>query len=394
MKKVFFLYLLLSSIAGFAQNTYQPGYFITNDGQKTGCLIKNLAWKNNPTEFDYKMSELDEPSTKTIQEVTEFSVDNAYKFRRYTVQIDRSSSIVGRMSDQKEPKWETATLFLKVLVEGKATLYQYEENNLVKYFYSSGDHLTAGQLLYKEYMISNIVAENNTFRNQLYTLMSGGTGNTEEYRALRYQKKPLVKLFLKYNGDSGEKTTNLSDRQNKGDFNLKVSAGVSFSSYTLENALNEDFFFEFDNKTSIRLGAEFEFIMPFNNNKWALFVEPNYQSYKAEGSSDVLDWRIEYRYLELPLGVRHYMFLDDNSKLFLNAAYVMSFPIGDAFVQYNDAIPLDISKNSNFAIGGGYSIDRFSIEARYNFTHSIMKEYTTYSSDYSSMSLILAYRIL
>ena len=394
MKKAFLLFLMLSPVLLFAQNTYQPGYFISANGQKTECLIKNLAWKNNPTSFDYKMSELEEPATKTIQEVAEFSVDNAYKFRRYTVQIDRSSSIVGRMSEQKEPKWETATLFLKILVEGKATLYQYEENNLVKYFFSTGDHLTAEQLLYKEYVISNIVAENNAFRNQLYTLMSGGTGNIEEYRTLKYQKKPLVKLFLEYNGDSGQGTTNLSERQNKGDFNFKVSAGVSFSSYTLENALNEDFFFEFDNKTSIRLGAEFEFVMPFNNNKWALFVEPNYQSYEAEGSGETLDWRIEYRYLELPLGVRHYMFLNDNSKLFLNAAYLMSFPVGDAFVQYNDAIPLEISKNSNFAIGGGYSIDRFSIEARYNFTHSIMNKYAAYSSDYSSMSLILAYRIL
>ena len=394
MKKAFFLFLLLSSITAFAQNTYQPGYFIANDGQKTSALINNLAWKNNPTTFDYKMSELDEPATKNIEEVSEFSVDDAYKFRRFTVQIDRSSSIVGRMSDDKEPKWETATLFLKVLVEGKATLYQYEENNLVKYFFSTGDHSKAEQLLYKEYMISSYVAENNAFRGQLYSLMSGGSGKTGEYKNIEYQKKPLVKLFLKYNGDSGEKTTNLSERQNKGDFNFKVSAGVSFSSYTLENALNEDFFFEFDNKTSIRLGAEFEFILPFNNNKWALFVEPNYQSYKAEGSNELFDWRIDYRYLELPMGVRHYMFLNDNSKLFLNAAYVMSFPIGDAFVQYNDAIPLDISKNSNFAIGGGYCIDRFSIEARYNFTHSIMKEYTTYSSDYSSMSLILAYRIL
>ena len=57
MKRILPFLALLAFTASFSQITYQPGYFINNSGSKTECLIKNVAWKDNPVEFDYKLSE-------------------------------------------------------------------------------------------------------------------------------------------------------------------------------------------------------------------------------------------------------------------------------------------------------------------------------------------------
>ena len=37
-----------------SQISYVRGYFIHNSGEKTVCLIRNVDWKNNPQEFDFK----------------------------------------------------------------------------------------------------------------------------------------------------------------------------------------------------------------------------------------------------------------------------------------------------------------------------------------------------
>lgn len=35
--------------------------------------------------------------------------------------------------------------------------------------------------------------------------------------------------------------------------------------------------------TSFRFGLEAEFVMGFNNNKWAFLLEPTYQQFESEG---------------------------------------------------------------------------------------------------------------
>jgi hypothetical protein len=38
-------------LCAYAQNKYQKGYFIKNDGSKVVVLIKNDDWASNPTSF-------------------------------------------------------------------------------------------------------------------------------------------------------------------------------------------------------------------------------------------------------------------------------------------------------------------------------------------------------
>lgn len=124
------------SINCFSQISFEKGYYIDNSNQKTNCLIKNIDQKNTPTEFEFKLFEDSESKKTTIESIKEFGIDNISKYIRSTVNIDRSSESLKNLSKYKKPIFKKEELFLKVLVSGKATLYQYVDGNLKRYFYN------------------------------------------------------------------------------------------------------------------------------------------------------------------------------------------------------------------------------------------------------------------
>lgn len=52
-KRILFLLITILSLNCYSQISFQKGYYIDNTNQKINCLIKNIDWKNNPTEFEY-----------------------------------------------------------------------------------------------------------------------------------------------------------------------------------------------------------------------------------------------------------------------------------------------------------------------------------------------------
>ena len=393
MKKLSSLILLLICVTSWSQINFEPGYFISNNGQKTECLIKNIAWKNNPTDFEY-ITAKGEPSKKgTITDVSEFNVGNAYKFKRFAVKMDRSSNNLATLSSQMSPDLKQETLFLKILVEGDLTLYQYEESNLIRYFMSSGGQ-NPEQLIYKQYLINaSQTGENLQFRQQLSNAMKSGKISNSDLKKIKYRKDDLTALFLKYNSTSNSVVINFEEKQNKSYINLKVIAGVNSASFEASNTTNKSNNLDFDEKLIFKIGLEVEYVMPFNQNKWSLFAAPNFQAYKASTKVSFLTSEIDYSFIEIPLGVRHYFFLSNDSKIFLNAGYSLSLNLkSDLNI---GSTKYDLEKSSNYFAGIGYSYSRYSAEVRYNFSRGLLdSNYAYWSSSYKSFGLNLGYKFL
>lgn len=328
--------LLFSAFSSFAQIRFEPGYFIDNSGTRQEVLIRNVEWKNNPTAFDYKVAENTEKQQRTIGNTTEFGV-GGITYKRYEVKIDRSSSITDRMSDSPVIDWKTETLFLKRLVDGRLALYQYEDSNLVKYFYSEGTHTTATQLIFREYKNDGIININNNFRQQLYSLMKDKYADNQKFKRLKYKRQELTNLFEDYNGVTTENNRAGSGRS--GALHLYGAAGATFSSMSVE-AAPIDYQHDFENKTGFRVGLQLEYVFPFNRNKWALLLDPNYQNYSSENTHGTSTWKVEYQRIEVPVIVRHYFYLNDKSKIFVNGAYALNFTIGDSYIKQNTAVPI------------------------------------------------------
>jgi hypothetical protein len=395
--KTFFTYLLLL-VAGnsFAQINFEPGTFTNNDGSVVQCLIKNIAWKNNPTEFTYKLSEGSEEKRGTLTDVSAFEV-SSYKFERYTVKIERSSTLIGSLDNMAKPDYASETLFLKVLIEGKAVLYAYEDGNLKKYFYSSAAEKIPVQLFHKRYEEDMKVKEYNLYYSQLAHLFADAGYPQETFTKLKYDQESLKKIFIKYNGVDAA-VSDKTKGQNKSKFNLKVTTGVQNSSLEVrtETPMYKDSY-DFGSTTGPLFGVEAEWILPFNNNKWGLFINPNYRSFKnddpktgASGTNPV-GWQADIRYISTPIGLRYYMFLNQKSRIFVNAAYVIGIKAGGEIKNANG--PLDLVNTTNVMGGVGFAYDRFAAEVRFNQTANTFN-YAFISTRYNNTGLVLSYKLL
>lgn len=402
-KKLFFLLTIILSLNSYSQVSFEKGYYIDNNDQKISCLIKNLDWKNNPTKFEFKLSENSETQKADIKSIKEFAITNATKFIRSTVKIDRSSGNVNNLNADKNPVFSEEQLFLKVLVEGKANLYEYTDSDLKRYFYNKTD-APIEQLIYKSYMISDLdVGKNTKFRQQLWMDLNCPNFKLSDVEKVEYKKNDLVQYFTKYSSCLTNESVEYTPKQKKDLFNLTIRSRLYNSSLAIKNSMYNLRNTDFGKKTRIGFGVEAEYILPFNKNKWSIAIEPSYQSFKSEKTTNVKDVSggiqnvsIDYSSIEVPLTIRHYFFLNKNAKLFVNASYVIDFALKSSveFTRNDDSNfnTLKIKSRNNPAIGIGFKQnDRYSIELRYQTSSEILANYVFWSSNYKTVAIIFGY---
>lgn len=402
-KKLFFLLTIILSLNSYSQVSFEKGYHIDNNDQKISCLIKNLDWKNNPTKFEFKLSENSETQKADIKSIKEFAITNATKFIRSTVKIDRSSGNINNLNADKNPVFSEEQLFLKVLVEGKANLYEYTDSDLKRYFYNKTD-APIEQLIYKSYMISDLdVGKNTKFRQQLWMDLNCPNFKLSDVEKVEYKKNDLVQYFTKYSSCLTNESVEYTPKQKKDLFNLTIRSRLYNSSLAIKNSMYNLRNTDFGKKTRIGFGVEAEYILPFNKNKWSIAIEPSYQSFKSEKTTNVKDVSggiqnvsIDYSSIEVPLTIRHYFFLNKNAKLFVNASYVIDFALKSSveFTRNDDSNfnTLEIKSRNNPAIGIGFKQnDRYSIELRYQTSSEILANYVFWSSNYKTVAIIFGY---
>ncbi|OUL61736.1 outer membrane beta-barrel protein [Flavobacterium sp. AJR] len=398
----------------YAQISFEKGYYILNDGNRVECFIKNIDWKNNPTDFKYKTQLSDNDfKTETIANVQEFGIDNETTFKKFKIKIDRTSDEPNKLLADRNPVFKEEVIFLKVLVKGDATLYSYTDQNLNRYFYETKT-IPVEQLVYTKYyqIDSNgsptILAENNEYKQQLFQNVKAENTTEKEIIKLNYNKSDLTKYFIKYNNIK----PNLAKEErkvNKGIFLVKITPSASIASLSTEN----DYFLrdnvQLDNKINFKFGVEAEYILPYNKNKWSIFINPAYQTYQDDKTYNVPSGfiispetpnnaKVKYTSIQIPIGIRHYMFLNQTSKIFINVAY--AFDAGSKTnITYTDVTnkttrEYESGSGSNFAFGLGYNFkNKFSFEARLNTKKELMRDYLTYSAKYSSIDFVLGYTI-
>lgn len=102
---------------------------------------------------------------------------------------------------------------------------------------------------------------------------------------------------------------------------------------------------------------------------------------------------MEYKSIALPIGVRYYLFLNDNSKFFVNASHVWDF-VFDSRVEFSYGSDLEIQSTRNLALGLGYKyMDKYSFELRYSFDKELMGNYTGFGSKKNVISLLAGYTL-
>ncbi len=403
--------LLFIGVTTIAQIKFEKGYFISNNGIKTTCLIKNEGWVNTPQVFKYKLSENSVIETGTIQHITEFGFKQLIKFKRFTTKIDRASTSYSYYDKSRLSNFKSETLFLEVVIDGSNQLFQYKSESLTRFFFIKNNE-SIQPLEFKLYKKSNgIVYKNLNYQKQLKEQFPVSNYN---YSNLRYTKNALTKYLVQYlNLNQVKFTQYLRGKNYQSTFNLKVKIKNSLSDLTFDNDLISNPL-NLGKKNQVKVGFEIEWGLPFNNNKWGLFIEPTYQSYNANEKQNVnnslntlFEATIDYKSIEIPIGLRHYLFLNKNSKIFINSGFVIDVAFSSktslkhSNYGFSSTFPFvlapkfhdsDITNSVNFFIGSGYGFSKFNIEFRYNTSRNLINSYTS-AAKYSSFSIILGYQL-
>lgn len=407
--KLFFINLLFIGIVN-SQVKFEPGYVIYNNDQRVEFLIKNFDWLNNPDEIECKSIDDNGNSFKlNASAIKEFGIGETIVFKKFTVPLDMSSSSMVYLSSKKEAEFETRTLFLRQLVKGSANLYYYEGKNIFRFFFNKEDATDLKPLIYKKYKVNNTqVGVNAEFRNVLFSDLKCNELTANNFKKLAYHKNDLISIFTKYNTCIGADNVVYGKNQDKnGSFNFTIKGGLMGNQVVTRqefglSGLTTTTKGKIPMKLNVRIGVEGEYIFPFNNGKWSVFIEPSYQSYDNDGEITRIgtagvvfrnEIRLKYSFIELPVGIRHYMFINENSKLFLNGGFVKSFDLnGTMFFQQSQDI--DVNSLGNFFTGIGYNYQgKYSIELRVALNRNITNQDAFVKTDFSGIGLIMGYTL-
>ncbi|MCW1148811.1 hypothetical protein [Flavobacterium lacisediminis] len=422
MKHFFTLLSLITITCLSAQTKFEKGYYISTNGTKSEGYIKNSDWKNTPNLIEFK-SNLNENSVEiNTSLIKEFEIENKLKYKRFNVDIEKSSVTSGQLSNNsKTPNFNKENLLLKVLIEGKASLYQFNESGIEKFFYST-DKKDIEQLIFLsyiadaedvnslkvqgiDYIIENsTILYNRTYRKQLNENVNCGNSR-DEISKLGYSKTNLVNFFKKYNECENSEFKKF-ESGNKSTFRLKASLISNLNSLNLKFNNNDYYETNFGTSIDFGFGFEAEIILPFNNNKWSVILEPSYNIYK---NSDHLtytfytttleqDVNVEYNYIQIPIGIRHYFYINEKASIFINAAYNAKLSVKSNGIKYEVVTDnnLEIFPSlNNVAFGLGFNYKKYSIETRVFSNTQILKGSSENKfADYKNISLNLRYQFL
>lgn len=414
MKNKLILVLVLSiaySYISNAQLNFKKGYFVTNNGNRINCFIKKAS-KKQPKEIIYRKIGKSEDKVINVGNIKEYSILNEFILEKYDVEIDLSSNNLKEMNNNKEPKFVAKTIFLKLIVKGKQSLYVYEKGNLTKYFIKNDkDEIT--QLFFKRFKYKGIIKENITYRKQLWEALKCESIELKDLFNVQYNLNDLINVFDEYNKCIDKDFVVEKRESNNGEFNFSLRPGYSFINYTLTdfNVDNFNVNTNFNNKISageIRVGFEVEYIMPFFKNKWGILLEPTYRNFstvskekivnETSTNTDVVNMIIDYRTLEFPFSIRYNVFINNNSKLFLNAGLIFDVPLSSTLEFESNNPELEgftiVTTDINYSLGVGYKYnDKLSIELRYQTDRTINIFSDRFELKYQATSLIFGYSI-
>ena len=389
MKKALIILLNFICISSYSQVSFQRGYFIDNEGDTISAFIKNEVWRTNPSEFKYRISEGSESKTGVVDEVREISVPGQFKYRRFNTRIDRSPDEISDVTTNRNPVFEDGEFLLKTLVEGTATLYFYNDGEIRRFFYSvNGSDVE--QLIYKRYeTVEGKIARNNRFRQQLWNTVRCSSSAENSLVKMDYRRQELVRYFTRYNDCVNSTFVDYTRRNEDVDyFRITAKLGAIFSSMKLgqdgyRNTIKGEM------TSSLRVGVEAEYLFPFLRNKWSMFAEPSYYSFRNDMEGVVYNnnplpsnpnatggargsFLVDYSVIEVPIGFRYYFYLNDQSRIFLNSgvAYEIFLDSSTKVTSekaYNLKTEFDVEQSElvNIFLGAGYSYRNYSIEARY-----------------------------
>lgn len=390
MKKIILTCFLLLSFFTFSQTEFEKGYLIFNNGEKIECLIRNLDWLDIPSRITYKINE--EINTISAENLNKIEIYDKAIFERFDVELEMYSNKLKELSKDRKSTFKEHNLLLKLLISSdEVSLYKYNEDNVDYFFYKKNDKILV--LEYKPFITSsNKILQNLNYQKTIKDEFS--CGSNLNFKNIKYKEKDLVNFFKKYLNCKQLSYRNYSSLDRKIDLNLRGKISLGQSSAT--NPFNSSSEYDFEKKIIYKIGLELEYILPFNKNKWGIFIEPTFSSYNADvpNLNPSSRMNIDYKTIEIPLGLRHYLYLNKKNKLFINTGInIVEFLISGT-ITHSQNQELELKPYNNLFFGLGYDFNsKYLVELRLN-TQKNLNKTNPIPINYNNFSIKLGYNFM
>lgn len=187
-------------------------------------------------------------------------------------------------------------------------------------------------------------------------------------------------------------------------FSLNVRPRIHHWSFRAVNGMEPEAIYDWGDKTSLSVGIEGEYFLPMNRNKWAVILEAAYLGF-SESTTAVLSGNqgssiatVDYLAIEVPLGIRHYFFISDKSRIFLNVSigFDVVLPSSQFELTRTSGYPiasLDLKGETNIVCGAGFRHRSLGFEIRYQTIRDPFNRYVYWESEFDDLCAVFSYSI-
>lgn len=421
MKHFTFLIFLIISFNAYAQKKYSPGYYINQSGQKIEGYIENNISYESPERIFFKSS-LETGATEVlISEISEFKIDNDFKFVKFNITYDQNqvenSNPINRVG--KEPNLQNKIVLLKVIVEGNANLYQAVMNGCNFYYFKTNTEKTPQLLLYRKYFYEGRVYENNDFRKLLFERFSTNEKEINDFYNMKYDNDTLTDFFVKLNKlDNSLVNQNIAVESNINKLQYKIFVGVTGFNASLKYGNDGYIDSSSPSFSSPLFGFEIAKSIGKNYKKSEVFGRLFYQNsiIKTEQKSNrnniydrTLKLETDINSLSLNLGYRYAIVKTQKSKLFLESSIGYNYVLNGSSIVINDekrylaTDPTFVTSTQieftgfkpeiYFNIGAGYSLSKYALHLGYSTSRTYYDDGVTLKGGFTGFNLIFSYTI-
>lgn len=389
--------MLLFVQFGYSQYRFESGYYISNDGAKTDCLIEKKEWANWSNKF-FNTSINGSVEQIKIADVKEFGIDNKLKFITHETQIEKSLDYIEKLDKSKDFDFNKERVLLKVIVEGDLSLYQYLENNVKKFFYKTTNS-DIMQLKYKRYVDENYAPRIvlNTVIEYKNQLEEDAKCSGNNFSKLNYELSSLKKYIISQNKCSNSEIIFASKRITQTKLAISASVGLNISNLDVQrsgttftlNSINPSF------------GIDLDFLIPTITGDLELNFKAHYSSFKIKediefGLSSVREVQVEYSEVLLGIGGGYRFYLDNDKSITLGGG--INYPLlinNTKYTETGSNLNL-LAKEANpfFSISTSMHIKKINFRAEYLFKRNIMEGVNNFKIDLSRIALRIGYTII
>ena len=391
-KQVITFILILFIQYGYSQNRFEQGYYISNSGSKTDCLIEKKEWAIWSNDFFYATINGSVKQIK-IEDVKEFGIENKLKFITKEVEIEKSSDNINKLDKSSDFVFNKERILLKVIVEGDLSLYQYLDFNVKKLFFKTiTGNIT--QLKYKRYSNEtnktiNAIIE---YKNQLRKNMKC---SNIDFKELNFELISIKKYVLNQNKCSNSKINFIEKRVTQTKLLISGSVGLNTSNLNI-NRSQKVFSL---NSTDPTFGIDFNFLIPTIRNEMEVNFKTSYNAFKIKedvnfGSSSR---EIKVNYSEVLLGIGGgYRFHIDNDKS-ISFRSGINYPIllsNTTYTETGSNLDLSTKKANPFlSISSSMHIKKINLMAEYFFKRNIIKGIDNFQMNLNRIVFKVSYEL-